>query len=118
MKSNKGTKTLVIGELYLQLRAVDLAGLTLDTAVAKDFDVLVEYTYNPGEAASFEDDGMPTEIEAKAIKASANILFGGDASDVTIKRGTDIISLFTGAEVAAIEDRIYFLIQAGGNDDA
>lgn len=123
MKSTKGSKTLTIAELYLQIRAMDLAGLTLDTAVASEFDVVAEYTYRPGLpnrcAVPIDDseEGFDEELSIKAIKASANILFAGDASDVTIKRGTDIKDLFTGAQVAALEDRIYKAIQEGGSDD-
>lgn len=117
MKSTKGSKTLTIAELYLQIRAMDLAGLTLDTAVASEFEVVAEYSYQPGEPVGFADDGLESEVEIKAIKAGANIHFEGDASSVTIKRGTDIKDLFTGAQVAALEDDIMAMIEAGASDD-
>lgn len=122
MKSNKGTRTLTIGELAIRIKSLD--SIAIDTAVASEFDVEVDYTYLPRIPASrlsgaFEDadPGEAAECEIKAIQASANVHFEGSESATVIKRGSDLMPLFTGAQVAALEDRIILAIEKGGSDD-
>lgn len=106
MKSTRGTRTLTIGELKLRLMGVDLAAQEIDKAVATEFDVLVEYVRHE------------FAVEVKAIKASANVHFGGDNFSATAMHGTDLMPLFSGAQVSALEDRIMMALAAGESDDA
>lgn len=115
-KSNRGSKTVTIGDLRANIKGTDLAPQVIDTVVASEFQVLVEYTYQPGEPPSFDNDGLQTEIEIKAIKASANVHFAGDVGDLTIKRGTDLLALFSGAQVTALEDQVLAMIEAGHDE--
>lgn len=104
--------TLTIGELAVKVQAAGLGGANIDTAVASEFDVEIEYTYLPSLAGSlsggFEDaeEDAPAEVEIKAIKACANVHFEGDMCDTLIRRGSNMLLLFTGREIDALADRI------------
>lgn len=112
MKSTRGTRTLTIGELKLKVTGVDLAAQEVDRAIATEFDVVIEYSYFPGEPetvfCSIEDshEGIPSEVEIKKIKADATVHFEGDNFSATAMRGTDLMPLLSGAQITALEDRI------------
>lgn len=125
MNTVKGTRTLTIGELSVKLKSSDLAAMVIDTAVACDFEVEVEFDYSPGwsdpRMGGAMEDGEPPidpELTITAIKASDNVHFDGEHATTVLKHGTDLMPLFTGAQVTALEDQIYKAIQAGGWDDA
>lgn len=112
-KSTRGTRTLTIGELKLKVMGVDLAAQEVDRAVACEFDVVVDYTYLPripesGMGGRFEDAdwGAPAECEIKAIKADAAVHFEGDNFSCTAMRGTDLMPLFSGAQITELQDKI------------
>lgn len=106
MKSTRGTRTLTIGELKLKVMGVDLAAQEVDRAVAAGFDVAVDFVRHE------------LAVEVKAIKADANVHFEGDNFSCTAMRGTDLLPLFSGAQVTALEDRIMMALAAGEADDA
>lgn len=122
MKSSFGSKTLTIGELSLRLKAADLSGETIDNATASEFDVEVEFDYTPGHPGNLSDrwedaeEPIPDELEITAIKADSNVIFEGDDCTVTINRGTDLMKLFTGAQVSALEDRVLKMIESGNDE--
>jgi hypothetical protein len=111
------TRTLTIGLLEIRIKSADLAAQIIDTATASEFDVEVSHRYEPHEPAGREDDGLPVECEIKSIKACANVHFAGDVSDTIIRRGSDMLALFSGAQVAALEDRIIKTIESGRPDE-
>lgn len=96
------TTTLTIGELYLHIKAADLLAAHFDTMVAKDFEVAVEYRL------------LESRAEVKAIKNTATVHFAGDAGELLVLRGTDLLPLFSGPQVTALEDRIALM---GCNDE-
>lgn len=118
-KSARLSRTMTIGELSVKIVAAGLGGEAVDTAVASEFDVEVDYTYSPGHAGNlsgrFEDAEEPLdpECDITAIKASANIHFEGDQCEITIKRGTNMMKLFTGAQIDKLTDEI---LQARGEE--
>lgn len=122
-RSSKSSTTVTIGELYLHIKSCDASALILDTAVACEFEVEIEYTYTPGYEGNttgrWEDaeEGVGPELTIDAIKASANVIFAGDASDLTIKRGTDLMAMFTGAQISKLEDEVLAMIEAGAGHD-
>lgn len=121
-QSIKGSTTLTIGELALRLKSTSVVAETIDTAVASEFDVEVEYTYTPGYEGNLSgrwedaEESIDSTVEIGAVKASASIHFEGDESDVTIKRGTDITKLFGSTEIGALEDRVMAEIKNRSDD--
>lgn len=88
------TTTLTIGTLSVKVQAAGLGGATFDTAVATEFDVEVDFV-----------TGDLGAVEVRAVKASANVHFEGTYSDVLVRRGAELIELFTGREVDALAER-------------
>lgn len=117
-RKTRFTRTLTIGELQLDIQAHGLGGVKLDTPYAAEFEVDVEYTYWPFEPASRGEPEVPAELSIKSIRATANVHFEGDGFSATALRGTDLLELFTGAQVTALEDRILAEIEKGRGDDA
>ena len=112
-KQTTGSTAATIALLSLKITAAGLGGATIGTATASEFDVEVEYTYLPripasGLSGAFEDadPGCAAELEIKAVKASANVHFEGDECEVTIKRGSEMQSFFTGRELDEFAERI------------
>lgn len=85
---------------------VDLAAQEVDRAVACEFDVSIDYVRHE------------FDVEVKAVKASANVHFEGDHFSATAMHGTDLLPLFSGAQLSALEDRIMMALAAGDCDDA
>lgn len=118
------TRTLTIGELSLKVKSSDLAAIVIDTAVASEFEVEVRYHYEPGHSGNlsgaFEDaeEPMPEYVSIKAVKASASVHFEGSECEVIVRRGTDLLPLFSGHEVTALEDRILKAIKEEASNDA
>lgn len=96
------TRTMVIGELALKVKSADLAAQVIDTAIASDFEVEVKYKYAPAD----EEAGTQASVSVKSVSACANVHFCGDVSDVLIRRGSDILPLFSGSQVTALEDAL------------
>lgn len=89
----------------MKVMGVDLAAQEVDRAVATEFDVVVEYVRHE------------FAVEVKAIKASANVHFEGEHFSATAMHGADLLPLFSGAQVSALEDRIMMALAAGEADE-
>lgn len=106
------TITMTIGELAVKIHSAGLGGSTVDTAVAAEFDVEVEFTYRPGHPGrltgpmDMAEEPLDPELDIIAIKASANVHFAGDTCETIFKRGSELLPLFTGREVDQLADRI------------
>jgi hypothetical protein len=122
MKSTKGSKTLTIGELSLNIKSTDTAAITLESVYASEFEVEVKYDYLPGHPGNlsgrFEDaeEPMPAELTITAVVLTAAVTFEGDDCELRVKRGADLMGMFTGAQVSALEDRVLDMIE-GGRDE-
>lgn len=113
MKSTKGTKTLTIGELMIRLTTNDYFSTSLvDIAVARDFEVEVEYSYQPGlpnqihGAMEDAEEGYDEELSIKAVKTTAALHFVCESGEVVFNRGTNLIALFSHVEMCCLEDRV------------
>lgn len=95
-------RTLTIGELALQVKGADLAAQLVDTCIASDFEVEVTYKYQPSDLEA----GILEHVVVKEVIAPANVHFSGDLSDVLVRRGSDLLPLFSGAQVTAMEDML------------
>lgn len=117
-KQAKSTKTLTIGSLCLNIKSIDLAPNLMDCAAAVDFEVSVEYTYQPGlpnqthGAFADAEEGFDEEVEILAVKATAATHFEGSGWSVTAARGTDLKDLFSSREIGELEDRILKMVEA------
>lgn len=116
------SKTITIGELAVKVRSADLASQELDTAIASDFDVEVEFDYTPGHPGrttghwDMAEEPISPSVKIGAIKATANVHFSGDVTDVLVRRGSDLLALLSNREVTALEDQLMQMIEAGEND--
>lgn len=106
--------TITIGALAIRLRSAALMAAASEefaTAVATDFDVEVEYSYSP---ANLDADKI-AELRVTAIKASFNVHFEGEHVDTIVKRGADLLPLFSHREVTAMEDELLAKIGMGSD---
>lgn len=112
MKSTKGTKTLTIGALGLRLTTNDVYKHSFTVAHAFDFEVEVEYSYQPGLPnqihGAFEnaEEGYDEELSIKAVKNTAALHFVCEFGEVVFNRGANIIALFSHVEMCSLEDRV------------
>lgn len=113
------TRTINIGELAVKIRSADLASAELDTAIASDFEVEVEFTYTAGYPAVLSgpmddaDPGAPDEVEIRHILTEANVHFEGELGSLIVRRGVDLLPLFSNREVTAMEDRLIEMVRTG-----
>lgn len=113
-----------IGELCIEIPAAYHDGLRTKVPyfarlAAADFEVKIEFVYAPGGPGKldgrFEDavEPTPAAVEIRAIRAASNVLFDGDGVVLTACRGTDLLQLFTHAQISALEDRLLARAMAG-----
>jgi hypothetical protein len=116
-RSTAHSRTMTIGELMVDVVGTGLGGARFDTALASEFDVEVEFEYTPGYEGrltgpmDMAEEPVSPECEITGIKASANVHFEGDVADVTIKRGADLMPLFSGAQIDKLTDEILLAIE-------
>jgi AAA+ superfamily predicted ATPase len=104
--------TINIGELAARLKSADLTAETFDTAIASDFEVEVEYHYTPAD----EEADQQAEVKIKAIKASSNVHFEGDLVSTVVRRGSDLMPLFSHHAITELTDRLLAHEKEGGDD--
>lgn len=106
------TRTMVIGELAVKVKSADLAAQVIDTAIASDFEVEVYYKLH-----AQDEDGMPLRnVEVTEVQACANVHFAGTVTDTIVRRGSDMLPLFSGPQVTVLEDAILEAITGGGDE--
>lgn len=113
-----------IGELCIEIPAAYQDGLRTKAPyfarlAAVDFEVKIEFVYTPGEPGKLDGpledavEPIPAAVEIRAIRAASNVLFDGDGVVLTACRGTDLLQLFTHAQISALEDRLLARAMAG-----
>lgn len=90
--------TINIGELAARVKSADLTAETFDTAIASDFEVEVDYDFRP---ANVEADQM-AEVRINAVRATANIHFEGDLVSTVVRRGADLLPLFSHGRISEL----------------
>jgi hypothetical protein len=94
--------TINIGELAARVKSADLTAEVFDTAIASDFEVEVEYDYRP---ANVEQD-QAAEVRINAIRATSPVHFEGTYSSTIVRRGVDLMPLFSHHAISELADAI------------
>lgn len=114
MKS-KYSMTHVFPELSVNIAfhgVLGASGETIDVLVAKDVEVMVEYTYEAGHpgrtSGAFEDaeEPMPPEATIHAIKCSEAFFFKGEGMSLLVDPGRDIMEAVAEVEIEKLEEEI------------
>lgn len=90
--------TINIGELAARVKSADLTAEVFDTAIASDFEVEVDYDFRPGNAS----EDQQAEVRVNAIRASSNLHFEGDMVSSVVRRGSDLMPLFSHARISEL----------------
>lgn len=104
-----------LDEVGMDATAIGGGYYIIDTPIARDVVVLIDFSYDPAERPGADDPGAPAEVAIRSIQCQKLTSFTGEKVTMQVMPGFDLLEVLPEIEVEKLEEMI--IKRAQNKDD-